>query len=62
MAPTYNADKLCIHTSSRPLRSTTLLLLTVPQSQLKQKGDRAFAVSALRLWNSLLLGIRHVIL
>ncbi|KAK0139909.1 hypothetical protein N1851_023185 [Merluccius polli] len=37
----------------RPLRSSNLGLLSVPRSTCKSKGDRAFAVLAPTLWNSL---------
>ncbi len=35
------------------LRSNNKLLLTVPRTHLKLKGDRAFAVAGPKLWNSL---------
>ncbi|KAF7644017.1 hypothetical protein LDENG_00229470, partial [Lucifuga dentata] len=43
---------------SRSLRSADLLLLVIPRSRLKLKGNRAFAGAAPKLWNSLPLHIR----
>lgn len=49
-----------IHWNSahRSLSSVYKSLLYVPQSRLKQKGDRAFAVAARWLWNQLPSDIR----
>ncbi len=38
--------------------SSNKLLLTIPRARLKSKGDRAFAVSGPRLWNSLPFEVR----
>ncbi|KAF7655733.1 hypothetical protein LDENG_00051840, partial [Lucifuga dentata] len=46
------------HTPSRSLRSTDLVLLVVPKSRLKLKGDHAFAGATPKLWNSLLSILR----
>ena len=56
-APSYNCDLL--HPHSAP-RSSNKGLLHIPHSWLKQKGDRAFAVAAPRLWNQLLPHLRDV--
>ncbi len=44
---------LLLSPSDLPLRSANKALLYFPQSRLKFKGDRAFAVAAPRLWNQL---------
>uniref|UniRef100_A0A3B4GYQ8 Reverse transcriptase domain-containing protein n=1 Tax=Pundamilia nyererei TaxID=303518 RepID=A0A3B4GYQ8_9CICH len=58
MAPDYLADLLCLYSPQRALRSSGQLLLVQPRSRLKTRGDRAFAVAAPRLWNTLPLHIR----
>ncbi len=58
LAPPYLADLLKRHTPTRSLRSSDQLLLTVPRSRLKLRGNRAFSVVAPRLWNSLSLYVR----
>ncbi len=58
LAPPYLADLLKQHMPIRSLRSSDQLLLTVPRSRLKFRGDRAFSVVAPRLWNSLPLYVR----
>uniref|UniRef100_A0A8C6PB66 Natriuretic peptide n=1 Tax=Nothobranchius furzeri TaxID=105023 RepID=A0A8C6PB66_NOTFU len=45
-------------TSARSLRSENLMLLSVPRTRLKTRGDRAFAVAGPKLWNELPLSIR----
>ena len=45
-------------TFTPPPEPCDLLLLDVPRSRLKTRGDRAFAVAAPRLWNSLPPNIR----
>ncbi len=57
-APQYICNLLIPHSTSRSLRSSSQFLLSVPRSHFKTKGDRAFAVAAPRLWNSLPLHIR----
>ena len=52
-APTYISNMLQHYSTSKSLRSADKSLLHVPRSRLKHKGDRAFAVAAPRLWNSL---------
>jgi len=53
MSPSYLSELLHVHTTVRELRSCDQLLLDVPRSRLKNKGDRACAVVAPYLWNSL---------
>ncbi len=54
----YIFDLIKPYTASRYLRSSDQLLLSVPRSRCKTKGDRAFSVVAPKLWNSLPLNIR----
>ena len=58
LAPPYLADLLKPYTPTRSLRSADRLLLVVPKSRLKQRGDGAFAVAAPKLWNELPLQVR----
>ena len=56
LAPAYIRDLLdqSSTSASRPrLRSEDLLCLRGPRTNLKRKGDRAFAVMAPKLWNQL---------
>ena len=57
-APSYLSDLLHPHSATRSLRSSYKGLLHIPRSRLKQKGGRAFAVAAPRLWNQLPPDIR----
>uniref|UniRef100_A0A669BHY4 Reverse transcriptase domain-containing protein n=1 Tax=Oreochromis niloticus TaxID=8128 RepID=A0A669BHY4_ORENI len=52
-APPYLAELLSIYCPRRSLRSADLMLLDVPRYRLKTRGERAFAVAAPKLWNSL---------
>lgn len=54
----YFSDLLQPHVPWRSLRSIDQLLLGVQKSRLKHRGDRAFAVVAPKLWNSLPLHVR----
>lgn len=54
----YLFEHVHLHALARVLRSTHQVLLDVPRCLLKTLGDRAFAVAAPMLWNSLLLYIR----
>uniref|UniRef100_A0A9J7XSG9 Replication termination factor 2 n=2 Tax=Cyprinus carpio TaxID=7962 RepID=A0A9J7XSG9_CYPCA len=58
LAPTYLSDLIQLHVPSRSLRSADHMLLTFPRVRLKHRGDRAFAVAAPKLWNSLPLSVR----
>ena len=53
LSPPYTAELLHTSSTSRPLRSSDLGLLSVPRSLLKSKVDCAFAVRAPSLWISL---------
>ena len=57
-APAYLAELIHPHQSTRSLRSNSLTLLSVPRTQLKTRGDRAFAAIAPRYWNALPASIR----
>ncbi len=58
LTPSYLSDLLIDHQPTRALRSANLRLLVVPRTRLKSRGDRAFAVAAPSLWNSLPTEIR----
>ena len=58
-APAYICDLLLPYEPERCLRSTGTALLMVPRSRLITKGDRAFAVRAPQLWNSLPSDLRQ---
>ncbi len=53
LTPQYISDLLSLYDPACTLRSSGRGLLSVPDSRLKTKGDRAFEVRALRLWNTL---------
>ncbi len=53
LAPNYLSDLLSHYHNNRPLRSSNTLLLSVPKTRLKLKGDQAFSVAAPQLWNNL---------
>ena len=57
-APSYITDLLTSYSTTRPLRSSNVGLLAVPQSKHESRGDRAFAVAAPILWNSIPHSIR----
>uniref|UniRef100_A0A8C6KQ30 Reverse transcriptase domain-containing protein n=1 Tax=Nothobranchius furzeri TaxID=105023 RepID=A0A8C6KQ30_NOTFU len=59
LAPSYLSDLIQPYTPSRSLRSADQLLLIVPRTERKFRGDRAFAVAAPKLWNELPLEIRQ---
>ncbi len=58
LASLYTSELLWPYFTSRPLRSSEQLFLTVPRSRLVGKGDCAFAVAAPKLCNSLPLSIK----
>lgn len=58
LAPVYLSDLLKPHVPPCSLRSAEQLLLSVPKSRLKYRGDRAFSIAAPMLWNNLPLQIR----
>ncbi|XP_042341014.1 uncharacterized protein LOC121942011 [Plectropomus leopardus] len=59
LAPPYLSELLQPYTPLRSLRSADQLLLSVPKTKRKLRGDRAFAVAAPKLWNDLPLHIRQ---
>ena len=61
IAPPYLRELLVPYCPPRNLRSTELALLTIPQTNLKTFGDRAFAAAAPKLWNKLSLEIREIV-
>ena len=58
LAPDYLSDLIRVHQPSRALRSGSQMVLEVPRSSLKTKGDRAFSVAAPKLWNALPVNVR----
>ncbi|KAK6178617.1 hypothetical protein SNE40_013367 [Patella caerulea] len=52
-APDYIKEMIIKYNPNRNLRSTSHNLLTEKRSKLKRSGDRAFSVSAPKLWNVL---------
>jgi hypothetical protein len=59
LAPTYLSDLLTPYKPTRTLRSCSTQSLVVPKSRLKNYGDRAFAVAAPKLWNTLPQAIKE---
>ncbi|XP_055499399.1 uncharacterized protein LOC129701965 [Leucoraja erinacea] len=59
LAPPYLSELLHLYAPTRCLRSADQLLLEVPRSKRKLRGDRAFSVAAPALWNTLPLQIRQ---
>ena len=59
-APKYLVDLLNPYIPVRSLRSSSLHLLDIPQTNLTKYGDRAFAVCAAKEWNKLPVTIREV--
>ncbi len=51
---------LTLHSPGRCLRSSNQKLLLVLRSRLKKKGDRAFAITGPKLWNSFPFSIRTI--
>ncbi len=62
LAPIYILERLSFYSLQRSLRSSAQLLLNVPKSRLKTKGDRSFSVYAPKLWNTLPLTIKGIVL
>ena len=60
LAPPYLSDLLHTATSTRSLRSSSSIHLTVPSARLTTMGSRAFSRSAPKLWNSLPPDIRNI--
>uniref|UniRef100_A0A8C7YUS4 Reverse transcriptase domain-containing protein n=1 Tax=Oryzias sinensis TaxID=183150 RepID=A0A8C7YUS4_9TELE len=59
LAPLYLSELLTPYSPARCLRSADQMLPEVPRSRRKLRGDRAFAVAAPKLWNTLPLAIRE---
>ena len=59
LAPPYLSELLKPYTPSRSLRSADQRFLATPRTRLKHRGERAFAVAAPKLWNTLPLHIRQ---
>ena len=57
-SPSYILDLLTPYTPSRALRSQDSKLISVPRSNLRTYGDRAFTYSGPTVWNSLPLSLR----
>lgn len=53
LAPPYLSELLNIHTPVRALRSSNQMVLDVPRSTIKNRGDQAFSVAAPNVWKSL---------
>ena len=58
--PFYISDLIQLHTPTRSLRSLGQMLLVVPRTNFKTRGDRSFQAVAPRLWNDLPLSLRCV--
>uniref|UniRef100_G3PK59 Uncharacterized protein n=1 Tax=Gasterosteus aculeatus TaxID=69293 RepID=G3PK59_GASAC len=58
LSPSYLSELLHVHTPIKALRSSNQMLLDVPGSRLKTRGDQAFSVAAPNLWNSLPIHVR----
>ena len=58
LAPEYLSDLIQLHQPSKALRSASQVVLDVPRSFLKSRGDRAFSFAAPTLWNALPLSLR----
>ena len=57
-APLYLSELIQPYTPARSLRSNSQQLLCQPSSRTRTYGDRAFAVTAPRLWNELPLNLK----
>ena len=53
LCPSYISDLLETYKPTRSLRSSSRNLLVIPRSKLKSYGDRAFSVSAPKLWHDI---------
>jgi len=49
----YIVDILIPYQNTRNMRTSSQMILHVPKTRFKSKGDRDFAVAALHLWNPL---------
>ena len=53
LCPSYISDLLETYKPTRSLRSSSRNLLVIPRFKLKSYGDRAFSVSAPKLWHEI---------
>ena len=59
LAPPYLSELLHPYAATRSLRSANQLLLEIPRTRRKLRGDRTFSVAAPTVWNKLPLHIRQ---
>jgi hypothetical protein len=62
LAPLYLTALISIRDSGRETSSSSQLLLHSPRTHTKGYGDRAFSAAAPRIWNSLPLELRLLVL
>ena len=62
LAPFYLTASISIRDSGRETRSSSKLLLHSPRTHTKGFGDRAFSAAAPRIWNSLPLELRLLVI
>ena len=53
LCPSYISDLLETYKPTRSIRSSSRNLVVIPRSKLKSYGDRAFSVSAPKLWHGI---------
>ena len=53
LCPSYISDLLETYKPIRSIRSSSRNLVVIPRSKLKSYGDRAFSVSAPKLWHGI---------
>ena len=58
--PQYIADLLLPYSPNLPLRSSNQILLCIPRTHFKTRGDRAFQAVAPKLWNALPYSLRSI--
>ena len=59
LAPAYISELVNLYQPARNLRSSSMAMLNAPPSKTSTYGDRAFAVAAPKLWNTLPRKIRE---
>ena len=59
MAPEYLKDMLNIQRGRYTLRSTESIMLMIPRTKFKTRGNRSFAAAAPKLWNKLPVQVRR---
>ena len=60
MAPAYLKNMLDIQRGRYTLRSTDSIVLVIPRTKFKTRGDRSFAAAAPKLWNRLPVQVRTI--